>query len=251
MIRAIWKDDNLKKQLNEKIYYMVGIGVDDRIVETTTDLEFYAYYHEKFLKGMKGDWEKEKMLYQKRLYEGKFEMIKRLVDVRGKYMLDVGQEDCYYSELFGRGGGKMEAINVQFYLGYGGDKSCVKIYDGINVPFGDGVFDVVLIHMVLHHVVRGWRELLENIYRVMKKGGVLIVEEHDFNNELMNEFIDVYHFLYELIGSVEFGVEYYNSYEVRRFRKEELVGALQDIGFGEWKFVMGKRLNKYHLVIRK
>jgi SAM-dependent methyltransferase len=257
MIKNICTDHNLKLFLQKKISSMLHVEISQKfnvVVNSTTDLEFYAYYHNMFVKTpFYKNFDENKMKYQKELYERKFETIKNMVNINNKYILDIGQEDGYYSKLFNNSGAKMVGINVNLTMNYKGDKSDIIIYDGVNIPFPNDTFDIILIHMVLHHVIHKWKELLIDIYRVLKKGGVLIIEDHDFKNGRENDLIDVFHCLYEMVESVEFNVEYYNTYEIRRFRKEELVNELRKIGFLNPKFTINKYnpLNKYYLVIRK
>jgi SAM-dependent methyltransferase len=257
MIRDICQDQYIKAFLQKKISTMLKTDISkdfDYIINNTSDLEFYAYYHNLFVKSpFYKIFDINKMEYQKKLYERKFETIKNMVNIKGKYILDVGQEDGYYSKLYNERGAKMEGINVSLTMNYKGDKSNIKIYDGTNIPFEDGTFDIVVIHMVLHHVMSGWKELLKDIYRVLKKGGILIVEDHDFKQDRNNKLIDVVHCLYEMVESVEYNVDYYNNYEIRRFKKEELLNELKKIGFVGPKLDIARfsYLNSYYLTIRK
>lgn len=252
MIKNVCKDMILKQSLQKKLGDMLKINISnnfDIIVNSTTDLEFYAYYHEKFVKSpLYKNFNNSKVSYQKALYQRKYNMIKKLVNVHNKHILDVGQEDNYYSSLFDN----MVGINVDLTMNYTGDKKGIIIYDGLHIPYGDNVFDVVVIHMVLHHVIHNYFELLIDIYRVLKKGGYFIIEDHDFTDERTNNFIDIYHCLYEMVQSVEFNVDYYNHYEIRRFKKDELIMDLKKIGFKIDKIIYDKNpLKKYYLVAKK
>lgn len=257
MIKTICVDHNIRTFLQKKISNMLQKDISkdfNYIVNNSSDLEFYAYYHNMFVASpLYKNFEINKMKYQKDLYERKFETIKSMVDIKNKNMLDVGQEDCYYSQLFNKNGAKMEGINVALTMNYKGDKSCIKIYDGTNIPFADETFDIIVIHMVLHHVMNQWKELLRDIYRVLKSGGTLIIEDHDFKDDKGNKLIDVFHCLYEMIESVDYNIEYYNNYTIRRFYKENLVDELKKIGFKNHRFIIGKYnpLNKFYLTIKK
>jgi SAM-dependent methyltransferase len=229
----------------------------DYIVNNTTDLEFYAHYHNIFVNSpLFKNFDENKTKYQKELYERKFKTIKNMINVVNKRMLDIGQEDYYYSELFNKNRSitKMEGINVSLTLNYKGDKSNIKIYDGYNIPYPNNTFDIVVMHMVLHHVIDHYEDLLKDIYRVLKSSGTLIIEDHDFVNEYTNDFIDVFHFLYEMVESTTFNIDYYNNYVIRRFRKEDLVKDLLSIGFKSYKIIMNNKHNplaKYYLIVSK
>jgi ubiquinone/menaquinone biosynthesis C-methylase UbiE len=51
-----------------------------------------------------------------------------------------------------------------------------KIGDLTHIDSADGTFDAVFVFGVLHHIPE-WRNALEQISRVLKSGGVLLVEE--------------------------------------------------------------------------
>ena len=254
IIKTLCNDKKIQSILLRKLEYTMHKPLRDDfdfIVDNTTDLEFYAYYHHKFsLTPSYKHLEKTKAEYQKQVYEKKFATIKSLVDITNKSVIDIGQEDCYYSKLFRQNSADMSAINIQLSMGYTCDKSCIKIYDGHNVPYKDNMFDVALLHMVLHHVIDNSQALLTDIHRILKPGGTLVIEDHDFTDQTTNDLIDVYHFLYELVEAKKFNTDYYNNYTIRRFTKEELLKSLSAIGFVNPKFQHGK-LNKYYFVIRK
>lgn len=59
------------------------------------------------------------------------------------------------------------------------------IYDGRTLPFTDATFDLVFTVCVLHHVSQDdWESFITESYRVLKKGGVLLVFEHNPLNPL-------------------------------------------------------------------
>src|SRR4030042_7005749 len=57
---------------------------------------------------------------------------------------------------------------------YGSEKCLFKYYDGISIPFADRSFDVVVSFQVVEHV-QDDKNFLSEIYRVLKKGGELIL----------------------------------------------------------------------------
>lgn len=54
------------------------------------------------------------------------------------------------------------------------NKSILKLGSATNIPFSDEIFDIVTCFDVLEHI-RNPREVLREIYRVLKPSGVLIV----------------------------------------------------------------------------
>lgn len=60
-----------------------------------------------------------------------------------------------------------------------------RAYDGKNIPYEDNSFDIVFIACVLHHIdVDNRQDILSECYRVLKKGGEIIIFEHNPNNPL-------------------------------------------------------------------
>lgn len=60
-----------------------------------------------------------------------------------------------------------------------------SVYDGISIPFADGHFDIVLVAGVLHHVAFHLHNaMIAEMKRVLKKGGRLIIYEHNPLNPL-------------------------------------------------------------------
>ena len=256
MIRSVYDTQQGKQILIGHLTSLLKMNISndiDKIAHATSDIEFLSYYHNKFVNSSRyNTFDRDKVAHQKVVYKRKFDDINELVNVKGKRMLDIGAEDRYYSQLYKNAGARMDAINIEFNMAYVGDKSNIKIYDGYNIPFESDTFDIVLIHMVLHHVIKDHELLLKDVYRVLKPGGQLIIEEHNFNDDIVNDLIDIYHFSYELIVSRKFNFQYYNEYAIRRFTYDELHDELQNMGFKEFKYSPRRGpLNKYYVVVLK
>lgn len=58
-------------------------------------------------------------------------------------------------------------------------------YDGTVLPFGDGQFDAAFTICVMHHVPpSGWSRFVSEMKRVIRKGGIAVVYEHNPFNPL-------------------------------------------------------------------
>lgn len=57
---------------------------------------------------------------------------------------------------------------------------------GLDLPFTDACFDIVTVHAMLHHVPDEMALCLEEGYRVLRPGGVLIVQEPLSKNPISN-----------------------------------------------------------------
>jgi len=65
------------------------------------------------------------------------------------------------------------------------------VYDGIHIPFDSNSFDVVFIAGVLHHVAFNLHAaMLNEIHRVLKPGGRLIIYEHNPLNPLTKHIVN-------------------------------------------------------------
>ena len=81
--------------------------------------------------------------------------------------------------------------------------------------------------MVLHHV-KNLKELLTEIKRILKKGGILVIREHDAGTDVQKIIADAEHYLYDYIkvkdynhlGNKEFYTNYYSCYQWRRIFEE-------------------------------
>lgn len=59
------------------------------------------------------------------------------------------------------------------------------IYDGVHIPFADSSFDIIFVAGVLHHVAFDLHAaMLAEMKRVLKRGGRLIIYEHNPFNPL-------------------------------------------------------------------
>lgn len=60
-----------------------------------------------------------------------------------------------------------------------------KAYDGHRLPYSSDSFDVVFTICVLHHVpTQNWQQFVNEMYRVVKKGGLVMIFEHNPRNPL-------------------------------------------------------------------
>ena len=89
----------------------------------------------------------------------------------------------------------------------------IFVGDITDIALPDGKFDAVFIQGVLHHVPE-WRKALEEINRVIKPGGVLLLEEP---NKRFLDFVERF-----------FGMDHP---EESRFEWPELISALDEAGF--------------------
>ncbi len=60
-----------------------------------------------------------------------------------------------------------------------------QVYDGEHLPFAEGTFDVAFTICVMHHVAPGqWPSFAKEMHRVLRRGGMALVFEHNPRNPL-------------------------------------------------------------------
>jgi SAM-dependent methyltransferase len=68
--------------------------------------------------------------------------------------------------------------------------SSYDVYDGAQLPYADGAFDVALAICVVHHVPPGeWAAFAEELRRVIRPGGLAIIAEHNPYNPLTRRVV--------------------------------------------------------------
>jgi ubiquinone/menaquinone biosynthesis C-methylase UbiE len=135
--------------------------------------------------------------------------IKKYIDkigpVEPKFYLDVG---CFQGDITAALGGyfglnkfQIHGIDIkQYELGKNADKFVSTVYDGKRIPYNDESFDLITCLMMFHHVPKeNLDALLQEIHRVMKPGGLLIMREHNVSPRN-----------YKLVGILNILHEYYD-----------------------------------------
>lgn len=85
-------------------------------------------------------------------------------------------------------------------------------WDNINIDINYNI-DIVLIMVALHHMTdETINNLLLNIKRILKKDGLIIIKEHDCNNDNIKNIVDWEHHLYHIIMNNNIDEENINNY---------------------------------------
>lgn len=106
-----------------------------------------------------------------------------------------------------------------------------SVYDGKNIPFPDNKFELISMMMVLHHVKKDDKtKLLKEIMRVLKKGGHLLLREHD-NFDGLEALIVLEHYLFNIFYDETYMTNGYSSENDVYYTKEELVKYITSFGF--------------------
>jgi len=136
------------------------------------------------------------------------------IGIRGKKILDIGTEEISYLNDLEALGAMAFGINIRSEFGHYSnfDESDKRFlyYDGINIPFENESFDVVTIFSVIHHIPpQKLQPLLVNIFRVLKRDGIVFVKENDLSEKIVGQMFDIQHEIYE--GAIFPGKPFYRN----------------------------------------
>lgn len=144
-----------------------------------------------------------------------------------------------------------------------------NLVDGSDLPFNDNSFDLITANMVLHHV-DDLDRLLQEIRRVLRPNGYLIISEHDILSNMNSEdisgltseewreyvssFLDIVHLLYEVILSDPQETEpqeFEESFRRNYLSSEEWKNLLESAGFSlNQEFINRNNImNRYIMVL--
>lgn len=144
-----------------------------------------------------------------------------------------------------------------------------NLVDGSDLPFNDNSFDLITANMVLHHV-DDLDGLLQEIRRVLRPNGYLVISEHDILSNMNSEdisgltseewreyvssFLDIVHLLYEVILSDPQETEpqeFEESFRRNYLSSEEWKNLLESAGFSlNQEFINRNNImNRYIMVL--
>lgn len=102
------------------------------------------------------------------------------------------------------------------------------------LPYPDDFFDLITCFMVLHHNYN-ITYMISELKRVIKKGGYIIINEHDMNNYINKQVLDFQHLKY--ICTETYNIEpdkyignYKNMYEWNKLFNLKIIKYSKPIG---------------------
>lgn len=140
------------------------------------------------------------------------------------------------------------------------DITYITLDESKNLPFDDEEFSLVTCFQSLHHM-KNLDSRLKDISRIIKKGGTLIIREHDCDSNDMRMLIDIEHCIFELVlkadtkeqkkkenteegkeNTEDFANNYYGDYK----GKHEWSSILRKLGFKYINTKYPQRFGKYN-----
>jgi ubiquinone/menaquinone biosynthesis C-methylase UbiE len=106
----------------------------------------------------------------------------------------------------------------------------LKYTNGKNIDFESNSMDIIMALHSLHHI-KDLDDMLNEISRVLKKGGIFVIKEHDCNNENTQLTIDIFHSIYAMVLTENPTESFLDEYYAKYFSYDQLKDLLDTKGF--------------------
>lgn len=179
------------------------------------------------------------------------------IDFPKNKFLDIGCEECIMPVTFGYvlNIKNINCVNINnWQSSYNINKNIknncnFQYYDGINLPFDNNSISIINCGMVLHHINPNNRNLLiKDIDRCIEKNGILIIREHNSNNNKdFNLFLDTIHRLYDSIYVKKF--QWIENYDTHYFSSHQIISQITKYNFKLIKIKYYQRNDKPFIAI--
>lgn len=118
-----------------------------------------------------------------------------------------------------------------------------SLTDGKTIDFEDESFDLITCFQSLHHI-DNLDLMIKEIFRVMKKGGNLIIREHDCeqDNNLLKMLIDIEHSIFELVIK-DYNIEFVEKYKAFYKSKKDWTRILSPLKYIEANYPVKSKFN--------
>ena len=151
--------------------------------------------------------------------------------------LDIGGEDGSITSAIGHyiNLGKSDIISADVDDWFDKtDKNKDITYVMINktgkLPFMDNTFSLITAFQVLHHI-EDIENRLREISRITKKGGFLVIREHDNKNECIQIMCDIEHSIYEMVLKENPSSDFLDKYRAWYRSFQQWTSLIESYGF--------------------
>lgn len=203
-------DDKLKKLLDSKGHGLYNIF--EKLMQKNSqmcDSDIYQILRENYRKH-----NQEYKNSDNRAVKRANELYKLLGNPTNKTILDIGCGDGSITSALA----KITNSNIYgcdiYDSSYDPDKFIKLDEINLQLPFSDHNFDIIIALMSLHHI-KQLDEMISEIKRTLKPNGILLIREHDFNEDL-EPILEIMHGLYSYVWADEtddFCNSYFSSYK--------------------------------------
>lgn len=229
---ALWKNDGLKKTLlkwifsrirnmygNKMMYNNIASLLTKCVESKMKDSEIYAKLNIETSKYKRKNIQQERADYR---IKEIIDFLEKKVKISNiKSVVDIGCADGSLITSLGK------AMELKKNNIHGVDLRDVddkvegfefKKVDGKKLPYMNNSKSFAMCLMVLHHDSHP-EIILSEINRVLEKGGLFLLREHDCYSKEFSLFLDIMHGFYELVFETEKGHEYFSNY-YSQYKKE-------------------------------
>jgi ubiquinone/menaquinone biosynthesis C-methylase UbiE len=199
-------------------------------------------------------------------------MLKQMNISSPSVYLDIGCSEGGITQLLGKELGLSSVYGIDII-----DETELKKVEGTNVdmvyikmspettvlPFGDSSVDLITALMSFHHI-KNYAEYIKEIGRILRDGGVLIIQEHNAMDEDDKIAIDILHGMYTMVWAKTGQLEdetFVDTYEANYKSRNEWTTYLENEGLHEikinepakWKAIPRKNIhnNYWAMYVKK
>lgn len=194
LVNRIFKRFKNKSNKKKSIHYIINLLYQDK-----TDVEKYQELEKHIRKYKRQNDIHNDRFHSDRIYDQLNDSVKKF---KVKKLLDIGcgtgHKTVFLASLFNA---EPHGVDVKSWdTGMEQNRSKdlhFSYFNGEKTKYKNNTFDLVVINMVMHHTQKK-DEMIKEAYRVLKKGGILYVRDHDALREGDKILIDIEHILWRM-----------------------------------------------------
>lgn len=256
-VKRVWKNKNMRKvfldvitntqlhkckQIKRLIMRLVGDMISDHDL---CDDEIYSKLHKFIHQDLKEELREKIQHKEEYRAVNRANKIVNLITQYGgnhfkpKSVLDIGCDDgCITSNV-----GKILGLdhtnihgcdvisessqNITYF------KHTQETIDSGLLPYSDCQHDVIYAFMSIHHIKNAEKTIAE-MYRVLKPGGLLLIREHDCDDDEFSAVLDIIHGFYSMVWSNPTELHCFkNDYWAKYWSAKNLTSFITSNGFSE------------------